>query len=130
MKFDDEIVALQARVDALEARLTAAAVPEVQAITQPEELTDAYLESLTDGDLSALYVEGKIQPFQLGAAVAGRRVKANLLERIAVLEAAVAALPPEPETDPLTKTSGDDQNAGAWTEAGDGLGYPGDKAVS
>lgn len=97
MKFDDEIVALQARVDALEARVERAASADAPAPSQSVEYTQEYLESLTDDEVGRLFVEGKIGPAQVGAAVTGRRVKANLRERIAVLEAAVALLPPEPE---------------------------------
>jgi hypothetical protein len=120
MKYDEEIVTLQKRVDELEGLLSAAK-PSAPA-SEKNQYTIDQLEALSDEEIGDLFAKGEIEPWQLGAAIAGKRVKGNLTTRIQELEAQVAKLPVE--TDPLQKSSGDDQNAGDWTKAGDGSQYP------
>lgn len=91
MKYDDEILALQERLAALEAQKTAVAVVDDGPTV---EYTDEYLGSLTPDELGAVYKAGKIDVATFGSIVARREIKEDLRERVAELEAELAKLAP------------------------------------
>lgn len=151
MQFHDEIEKLQARLAALEAKF-GIGDPEPEVEQAAVEITPEYLDGLSIDAIGDLYKAGKISEATLGAAVTRKVFPQGMPAELAgefEPEPVVATVEPvsteeapvvpaadvvddqpepetsEPETDPLTKTSGDDEDAGDWTKHGDGSGYPG-----
>lgn len=120
MKYDEEIQKLHARVEQLEKliveRLGGVIAPA------PEAITEEYLHTLDQDQITELLKQGLITTAQFGAAFAAVKIKAQLSEHIGELESKLASLPPAAEA--TQKSSGDGQDAGDWTKAGDGTHYP------